>query len=451
MLNKSYSFDRFLTAMFIVLLTSSTLSLAGQSSWQANPELVKSLNQRRPEHIYQEEKVPNYTLPDPLIALDGQKVTDARTWYTKRRPEILDLFREHMFGYAAPAPTAMKFRTFDLDREALDGRATRKQISVYFTGKLDGPSMDMLIYLPNKVINKPQSAPLFVGLNFRGNHTVYDDPAIKLSQTWMRPGTGVSDHRSTEASRGTSASRWAIDMILERGYGLATIYYGDIDPDFHDGYKNGIHPHFENYEGERPLNAWASIAAWAWGLSRAMDYFCSDADIEHNHVAVLGHSRLGKTSLWAGAQDQRFALVISNNSGCGGAALSRRRYGESVRRINTSFPHWFCDNFKAYNHNESQLPLDQHMLIALMAPRPVYVASADEDLWADPRGEFLSAYHAGPVYELLGQTPLPSANMPPLDKPVQKTVGYHVRSGRHNITDFDWKAYLDFADKHFNP
>lgn len=401
---------------------------------------------------YDESAVPAYDLPDPLVFADGSPVATPAHW-PARRAELLELFTHQMFGrldLATPGG-ALHAELIESDDNALGGIAIRKQLRISFTDAADGPAMDLLLYLPKEATGP---VPVFFGMNFDGNHTVHADPAIRITRSWVRnrEQAGASDHRASEPGRGVAASRWPVEAVLARGYGLATVYYGDLDPDYDDGFANGLHALTANPDGTpRAGDAGGAIAAWAWGYRLALDYFEQDGGVDAHRVVAIGHSRLGKTALWAGATDTRFAMAISNNSGCGGAALSRRRFGETVYAINERFPHWFCRHFHAYNDNESALPFDQHELIALMAPRPVYVASAEDDRWADPHGEFLACVHASSVYELLGQPGLHTETgiMPAINTPLHEgRIGYHVRTGGHDLTRYDWDRYMDFADKH---
>ena len=394
-----------------------------------------------------ESKVPPYQLPDPLVATDGTHITTPEEWTTKRRPEILRLFETEVYGRAPEQKPELQFQVDTEDHSALSGKAVRKQVTIRVSTPRGILPLHLLLYAPK---DKPH-APAFLGLNFLGNQAVHTDPVIMLSPAWIhgKPGSGIVDSHATEASRGSEASRWQVEKLIDRGYALATMACGDIDPDFDDGFQNGPHPLFYRDGQTKPdADQWGTIAAWAWGLSRALDYLERDDLVDARRVAVIGHSRLGKTALWAAATDPRFAMAISNNSGCGGAALSKRIFGETVGLINKNFPHWFCTNFRKYDDNEDQLPVDQHMLIALIAPRPVYVASAVEDKHADPLGEFLATKNAEPAYKLFNEPGLGTETLPAVDHPTGTgAMRYHIRTGKHDITAYDWDQYLNFADQ----
>ena len=399
------------------------------------------------EANYDESMVSEYVLPELLVSEDGTAVKTSSDWEKIRRPEVLDLFEQYVYGKVPEGDYIQPNEVLVHQQDALDGAADRYEIKISIEKNDRKISFNLLVYLP---AGTKGPVPLFMGYNFDGNHTIHPDTGILLTNSWVENQLYplVKNNQASEHARGMKTSRWPVEMILERGYGLATIYIGDIDPDYHDSFQNGVHPLFYGLGQNIPeKDEWGSIAAWAWGLSRAMDYLATWEAVDPARVAVIGHSRLGKTALWAGASDERFSMVISNNSGCGGAALSRREFGETVERINTTFPHWFCKNFHDYNTRVSELPVDQHMLIALIAPRPVYIASAEEDEWADPRGEYLSGYHAAGVYNLYHPTVL-DINSPERNTPLLNSrIGYHIRSGRHGITKYDWQQYLDFADK----
>ena len=397
--------------------------------------------------ITEESRVPAYMLPDPLTMESGRRVSGSDQW-PARRAEILELFERHLYGRAPETRVSVEGVVISEHTDALEGRAILKQVELRLRNKGKVHKADVLILVP-KSAKGP--VPTFLGLSFFGNHTLLDDRRIRLPESWLSNSKvlGITDNRATDDSRGVESFHWPADLILERGFGLCSVYCGDFDPDFDDGFENGVHGLFTDEDFNLPPEQrWGTIAGWAWGLSRVVDYLETDPLVDASRVAVMGHSRLGKASLWAGATDPRFAAVISNNSGCGGAALFRRRFGERLARMNATFPHWLNKRSLAYNEQEQLLPVDQHQLIALMAPRPVYVASASEDLWADPQGEFLSLVHADPVFRLLTADGLPTKSWPEPEKPLQGRLSYHLRQGRHDIVAYDWEQYLTFAQRY---
>lgn len=391
---------------------------------------------------------PAAALPDPLVAADGTRITTPALWWSKRRPELLETFTRDMYGRAPGKAAALTVEVFDREPKALDGTATRIQLAIRPVGAA-GPRLDLLVYVPNRVSG---SVPAILGLNFLGNHTIHPDPAIRLTESWvdhkpqLQSQVGNTDNRASEASRGCDARQWPVAEILARGYAVATMYREDVAADHPPYFASGVHPLFP--ELQQADDNFGTVAAWAWALSRALDALENEPSVDAKRVAAFGFSRLGKAALWAGACDQRFAMVLSNESGAGGAKLFHRGVGEDIKRLNTVFPHWFARNFRQFIGRDTALPFDQHQVIALIAPRPVYVASASGDKNSDPEGEFAATKAAEPVYLLLGAQGLPCAAWPAIGTSVQGGLGYHVRAGRHDLLPFDWQQYLTFADRH---
>ncbi len=383
-------------------------------------------------------------LPDVLKLNNGKIVTTAQQWVSQRRPEILQLFKKEMYGQSPKASASLAFSVLETKKNLLDGLASRKQVRVYFDGKNGSHFMDMLIYYPQK-LKKP--IPVFLGYNFAGNESITSDKDIIITKSLVpRKTKGAVNNRATDSTRGTASSDWPLKTILQRGYALATIYAEEVAPDYEEGDTTGVqklYPELQN----RPDN-FGTIAAWAWGLSRALDYFEKDPLINSKKVIVFGTSRMGKAALWAGATDPRFAITISNESGAGGAKLFHHVGGENTKNLCKRFPYWFCRNFQKYNGQDTTMPFDQHMLIALIAPRPVYIASASGSAITDSYGEFLSAKYADPVYKLYDKEGLLVKKWPPVNTPSFGTIGYHIRTGKHGINLYDWNQFLEFADLH---
>jgi hypothetical protein len=390
---------------------------------------------------YSEDSVGKYTLPDPLIMLNGQKVTDAKTWFEKRRPEIVNLFEVNQFGRCPDEPKDLTFKVYEKGTPALDGKAIRRQVTVYFTKDTSNFKMDLLIYFPANARGK---VPLFFNVGFSANASTVSDPGIREGYTWGRDGKRVP------ANRNMQFGRFNVIPFLEKGIGVATVYYGDIEPDFASGIKYGIRGYYLKPGIIKPApDGWGAISAWAWGLSRAMDYFVTDNNIDADRVVLFGVSRLGKTVLWTAARDTRFGMVIASCSGEGGAALSHRIYGETIKHLadSTRYFYQFCTNYGKYGDRVNEFPIDAHMLLSLIAPRPVLLQTGDKDFWSDPKGEFLAAVAAGPVFKLLGSQSLETNEMPSAGTPILNRLGYYMHSGGHGALPPDYTVFMDFINK----
>jgi hypothetical protein len=399
-------------------LFCSVSVLAQQNeSWKASQATIDKLSKNQTEFNYVEEKVPAYTLPEVLTTGRNQKITSKKEWEKLRRPELLELFTTRVYGRVPNTPYKTEFKLVKENPNAMNGAATLKLVDITITANAKSITIHLGLFIPNKV---PKPVPAFLLICNR-------PPADNIDFT-----------------REKKSEFWPAEEVIARGYAVAAFYNGDVDPDQHDNFRNGIHGLLDT---NRTAESWGTLAAWAWGASRCMDYLVTDKAIAADKVAVIGHSRGGKTALWAGATDERFAMICSNEAGCGGSSLARRKYGETIDRINKSFPHWFCENYKSYNNRENEMPVDMHELMALIAPRALYVAAASEDLWADPKGQYLALYHSLPVYQLYSKNTRLPQDMPALNTPVRNgQVAYHVRDGAHNLSLKDWNFYMDHAD-----
>ena len=429
----------------VVLLAQAQPATPAQPAAQA-PAAAPAAPPARPDVVagipvnYDEGRAAGYTLPDPLVMADGKPVKDAKTWTTKRRAEIIKAFEEQQFGRVPARPRDLRFDVFDKGTPALGGAAIRKQVTIVFSKEPDSPKADLLIYLP---ANARGPVPLLLNIGFTANSATIDDPGIKPGEVWNR------EKNARIPATVRPQGRLNVAPYLAAGIGVATIYYGDIEPDFAEGFPRGVRKHFLKPGQTQPASdEWGAIAAWGWGLSRAMDYLETDKGVDAKRVAIVGISRLGKTVLWAGARDTRFAMVIASCSGESGAALSRRNYGETVKHMTARFGYQFATNYASFGDRVNELPVDAHMLIASIAPRPLLLQTGDKDFWSDPKGEFLAAVAAGPVYTLLGKEALGTDQMPPAGTPIFHTLGYVMHDGGHGTIPSDWDLFLKFMQMH---
>lgn len=379
--------------------------------------LISAINIRAQN--YDEGKVAAYTLPDVLKTTTNKVIATKADWEKNRRPDILTLFENNVYGQMPNSFDRSRYTVVNQNLSAMNGKAVLKEIVIEVFNNKKSVIINLVLFVPNKT---PKPVPAFLLINNRGKE-------------------------NTDPTRITKSDFWPAETVIDSGYAIAAFNVNDLAPDNKENFANGV---LQLYPEQLPAtNGMRAIGAWAWGAIRVMDYFEKDADINATKIAVVGHSRGGKASLWAAAQDQRFAICISNCSGNSGAALSRRRFGETISVINASFPYWFNTNYKKFNNNEDSLPVDQHMLLALMAPRPVYATNASKDLWADPTGTFLSLKNAEKVFALYGLKSALPLHPPGINEPIiNSPLAYHNREGVHNLTLYDWINFIKFANFH---
>jgi hypothetical protein len=422
----------------------------GKSDPRGNPvRLTKATG-----HVsnYSEEKVPAYSLPDPLVMASGEKVTTAQMWREKRRPEILKLYETEIYGRIPENAPTVTWEVTETDAGAREGAAVMKRVVGRMGENADGPKMNLTLHLPAKV-NGP--VPMLLSISFGFG------PGAAGAKAGTAPKAGSTSNQADGGAQGsasknqqTKARPPAFDTLAEllpRGWGYAVLTYSDIQPDRADQWTSGV-VGLTLQEGQTKPHPdeWGTISAWSWGISRAIDYLETEKSVNPKQIAVTGVSRLGKTVLWASAMDERIAAVFSVVSGEMGAALIRRDWGETLDDMAQNFPWQFAGNMQKWVGRWNDLPIDQHMLVALSAPRPVYVNGGLTDQWSDPKGEFLSLVAAGPVYRLLGKRDLGTNELPGLDVPLTSgDLAFHYHSSGHTAVPADWKAFLDFAERHF--
>jgi hypothetical protein len=441
-------------------LSSALMCVAFTVSCASGPRADTRVDYNHmPGYNYDEAKIPPYTMLDPLRMTDGTPVTTPEQWWSRRRPEIVSLFEHDIYGRVPKAAQNPGTRTVVVEPPtvALGESARREQVDLVFRSADPADRstrrLRVLLYVPAQAAGP---VPVVFGLNFGGNQSVIDDPGIRATDLGIRPTevltTAGQAHvvgGPASATPGSQSSRWQVNRVLSRGYGLATAYYQDVEVDAPMQRQKGVRPLFDSGEAIDAADSWGALAAWAWAYRQAVGYLRTDPAVDAAHVAVTGHSRLGKAAAWAAATDPDIAALLSNDSGKGGQSIQRRELGETVKHLEDVFGYWFCPGYAQWAGHDQQIPADGNLLLSLMAPRPVYAASAQDDHWADPKGEFLSARSAATVYTLLGIHALsPDVVRPPVDAPIglDGSVAYHMRAGKHDVTAFDWDHYLDFLD-----